>query len=1452
MRWRWRILIALGLLPFIAAVTLWFAIDSAPVRAWLAATIVEAASSPGEMELAIEDLGPGLPGSINVGAVTLADSQGVWLRIDKVAIDWNPWALIGGRVAVDALTLGSVTVLREPLPSPDAQAATEPDASADFSLPQAPGIAISIGRLEVASIALDAALLGTPASYSLEGRADLDEGGAGALVLDLDRTDGTSGRFALRFDVDLASDSLAISADIEEGQDGLIVHLADLAPYPAFSATLAAKGSVDDWDGTLSLVLAETADADVNFGVRSQEEGFALKVSGTTHIAGMLDAQTAALLGDALDFDADVVLAGQLLTLNAVEIAAEPATVKASGRVDLDALSLDLKVDAAGEQTTALAGLTAPLTFHGWTITGDLSGSAQAPSFAGVVTMAQPEAEGMGAADVRLEVEELHLGEDGAISLAALLALQQPSVGDALAEAQLGSAPTLRVRGTVDAAFEAIDLSIVELDLAAGHLRTALALDTTDGAIAVRGLDADLPLAPLSTLAGLDLAGKLAVSGDVDVSGWGESASGSLRLDASGLSTGQAILDAITGDAPGIALELSGGADRIVVSAATVDLPIWNAKGDFDIDLAAGTMSGRLSGSFQTTRALAAEIDPALQGAGTLGIVAKGSLEAPIMDIRLAIAKGAYDTIPLDGAVVDMRGLDISSGLTSAMRVTLPSGSSELAAETRLVFDADFANLAVQDLRAAGPGINAGGALTMDLARSQIDGRIAGQLTDLAALSQAMALGSLAGIGVFEATFIPADDGGQTVEAKTWIEQVDLEGLGIGELAVAATVEDAMGKPVLDVRGSFAGMDLMDVATADKMLVTLKGGLDALDITLQARGSGGPGWTFDTNARVGLGDAASTVTVARLELTSGEHRVATTDVVNVTLDRHGITTDKLSMVLDGGTLDFNAAMGDEDLKGDLTIAKVPLSLLEMIDPALQMHGQFDGTATFDVNPTSGEAKASFTGSGLKLQNAALDEEAQLTMDATWHGQRLSVVADITGIQGLTGSLKADWPLTFDPRSGAVEVPVQEQVSADVTLKGDIARLWQHLPVGDQLLSGQADVALTVSGVAADPSIQGKASLDGGRYENLEWGTVIDHVRLDAASTQDGGLQLTLNADDGAQGKITVSGLADLNQYGNLELDAKLTLDDARLVQRDDAKLVARGDLTFKGALSGGDIVGRFQTVEVDINVAQSLPSNVTVLNAQDAFLDKLGNGSPSPVKPWNASLDIEVDMPGKVRVHGRGLETDWSGKISVTGTVNEPLVSAKLNLQRGTLDIIGRRFTLTTGSVELVPEDHGDPRFNVVAAIDSGDVNGQMEVSGRMSAPQLKVTTVPPLPEDEALARLMFGKGTGSLSGIEALQLASAISEITGTTGGGSGVLDSFRNTLGVDVLDVGTDSDGNMTVGAGRYLSDGVYVGVEQGASANSSGVVVNIELTDNLNLETEAGADSSGRVGVDWKWDY
>ncbi|MDQ3582907.1 MAG: translocation/assembly module TamB domain-containing protein, partial [Pseudomonadota bacterium] len=48
---------------------------------------------------------------------------------------------------------------------------------------------------------------------------------------------------------------------------------------------------------------------------------------------------------------------------------------------------------------------------------------------------------------------------------------------------------------------------------------------------------------------------------------------------------------------------------------------------------------------------------------------------------------------------------------------------------------------------------------------------------------------------------------------------------------------------------------------------------------------------------------------------------------------------------------------------------------------------------------------------------------------------------------------------------------------------------------------------------------------------------------------------------------------------------------------------------------------------------------------------------PAPSAPrLRIGLDIKVDMPEKLYVRGRGLDSEWHGNIEVTGTADDPLV----------------------------------------------------------------------------------------------------------------------------------------------------------------------------------------------------
>src|SRR3546814_18728506 len=72
-------------------------------------------------------------------------------------------------------------------------------------------------------------------------------------------------------------------------------------------------------------------------------------------------------------------------------------------------------------------------------------------------------------------------------------------------------------------------------------------------------------------------------------------------------------------------------------------------------------------------------------------------------------------------------------------------------------------------------------------------------------------------------------------------------------------------------------------------------------------------------------------------------------------------------------------------------------------------------------------------------------------------------------------------------------------------------------------------------------------------------------------------------------------------------------------------------------------------------------------------------------------------MPRRVFVRGRGLDSEWSGRLSVQGPASSPSVTGTLDLVRGELSVVGKPFTLKAGKVTLPAGAETDPALDVTA-----------------------------------------------------------------------------------------------------------------------------------------------------------
>ncbi|HSA81085.1 MAG TPA: translocation/assembly module TamB domain-containing protein, partial [Geminicoccaceae bacterium] len=233
------------------------------------------------------------------------------------------------------------------------------------------------------------------------------------------------------------------------------------------------------------------------------------------------------------------------------------------------------------------------------------------------------------------------------------------------------------------------------------------------------------------------------------------------------------------------------------------------------------------------------------------------------------------------------------------------------------------------------------------------------------------------------------------------------------------------------------------------------------------------------------------------------------------------------------------------------------------------------------------------------------------------------------------------------------------------------------------------------------------------------------------------------------------------------------------------------------------------------------------------------------------ALDLTVDLPGRVFVRGRGLESEWQGRLRATGPASDPRLVGELEVRRGYVDFLDRRLELREGVISFGGETPPNPTIRVAATTTVTDLTVVLRIEGKALQPTLTLDSEPSLPQDEILARLLFQRETSQMTPAQAAQLALALNRLRGV--GGLDVLGKARALIGVDTLDFsGGETMDQSTLRAGKYLNDDVYIELEQGAAAQTGRARVEVEIMPNVSIEADTGANAQGGVGIQWRYDF
>lgn len=1446
---------------------------------WVADKAVAALKDVG-IEASIGSLEGNIPLSMRLRDLRLADKDGTWLEVPEASLRIGVDALLHGRLKIREVSVREADLSRlphlaeSPRPEPsDPLAMLKPEALKPLASDIAGALRlVTVDKLSVDRLRLGQAVAGVPLTLTLEGGGPLTD---------------------FRSDVNVIVFRPAVS-----GEPLRTLLEADGHLY---------LGNEGKWLPSAVVSAEEEARPDVAAGLDMR-----VTVPGSEHSqkpdadSGHDGNEPAAKPGNETGrVRALVTLTGSRLGVPALEVEAPGASVHGKGLFyDDESVGGDAAL-ALGDPAAllrlvfALAGDdVAPretLPLKEATLAAHLAGKLDAPELTldGAVSGLAPDPARPG------ETVDIHaawklaaqsLFADAALTADGAFRLTGPLMDASLPPSE-GGADTPTARGAdlsahVEALRQGDRLEVRKAELRSEWLALngEASVDAASGALAA---EAALDAPSLRALARFPLlSAALAASPLRDIAGKAEARAtlrredrdapfaGALRLNVADMRWGMAQLQDTVGQKASLGLSFS-------LAPATGALTLS------DVALDAGKLKATASASLSPEKVVKAALDvalsslsgldAALSGQAALQARLSGPVASPGVDVTLTSPALGVESATLEGLRVHLSTPSVGAqGGAGTLRVaaTLRDGSIKtLALGAPLRFDSGWrfaeGRLQLKDTRLDAPGMALSGSLDAAFAERRLEGGFRLNITDWAALSSLTGVpisGSPAAINV---SLSPGTSQGIAADWSFASLSVGPRVLSLNDFKGRLNVSDVFGSPNVRLAASLGRGTASDFFWKSGK-ADISGPLNALRASLKLEGR----TAADVLATLDI--PGGTARVQRLEFTERRKRTRVGLRLNQPVEigfAKGLAVDGLDLsILPKGALTARARLDGRALSLSAQVRDVPIGTARLFTDSPVPDGVLDASVDLSGTPARPQGSLEVSLSGIAFPDSQFPP-ASVRIEGTLQPSSilvLNVKTDGTDTSPATATISL--PLAFSA-SGVPSPAMTKPLSGHVFWEGSLASLWRFVPLANSSLEGQGYLDATLSGTLAAPRLSASIRVQGASFEDVLAGLELSDINASASLQSEGLSRLNLSAGDGQGGAVSLNGTIGQMAAG-FPLALHGSIKDLSPLHRNDLSITLSGTADITGPLTSPAVRAALTVNQGQYQIVRSFGTSIPLLHVVDAGQDEETGKASSGAGP---TLDVTVEIPNRFFVRGKGLESEWKGDLHVQGAASDPSITGNISSIRGQFGLLGKEFTLSRGVVEFSGATPPDPLLNILVAYNASNITAEAIISGTASSPSLTLTSEPPLPQDEVVAQVLFGKSASSLGRLEALQLAAELATLSGFGSEGFGILGEVRDTLGVDVLRFGsmdgprrqshnnvgllqapgqdngpgTGEDAIPSLEVGKYVMDNVYVGLEQGMTGDASGVRVEIELSPRLNLEGVSTPQGS-EIGLNWKKDY
>ncbi len=1424
--------------------------------------MIENASQSAGQPIKIGSLEGDFPSTIILTDLLVFDTQGLWLKIDRVEARWNPWELFEGKVKIREISFQTIDLFRKPV-NKETIAVESPNEKSG-GLPVLP-VSVEVDHFGAQTIRLGEKVLGESVMLSFESQlAYLGLSQGLSLMLNARRIDQTPGSLDLDASFIPSSKNLTLNLKAQEPAGGILVRALNIPDHPEMSATIQGEGDLEDWKSRFNFHAGESVNLDGTAHVTTiASEKYNLDLLMNANISSLIDPQYKEILQNPVTLTTHLIFdSPENLKISDFDISNAAFQIGLKGNVYIEDQKIDLQYSLIPKDDRYYQSLAPGLHWKSLKVSGTTKGLMTQPDIGlnlTAVSLSQKELT-VPLMNVNFDVSpDRAFGQKGVVvGITGNGFLSQPKGLDPAIEQLIPDKLKWKLATTVNLDQQHIDLE--QFDTSIENLTLAL-----KGKIDQWGQNANInavinspDLSGFSGIAKTKIAGSLNVGMEIEARELGQTVQVKFSSILQNLETEFPEVKTILGDQ----VTLKGVVRRNKTGMTQVEAFELNGAAVSGLFNAAITDDQRLDSDWYILFPRLAELSEIAKKnlSGQLAIWGKanGAMDSPTITTKIVSKNLIVDGLAVDEARVDLTVGNLLKNPSGTLATKVRLNEMDASTSTEFFMQSDD-RLKLKNITVKAVGAEIVGDLLVNLKPVGITGALNGNILDYTPIKKLTGQ-NLSANTRFGVNF--SEESGQVVTFVSRVENFKLDAdtpLSVKAVNLTAVITNALEDPQIQSQLTISEA-VHPKGSLESLVLMAQGTAQEIDFDLQAQAvpQKGPSGNLNTIGKLNLDGDSTKLAMKTFLGAVGDIPFAMTEPALLTLSGSDIELNKFIMKIQDGLVSSKFKKNSAGIFADLEVENFSLDLVNQIQPGLGVDGILKGKAGLSGKMDDPQANLDFTVSDLTFREVTKKglSPANANLKGNWKDGLANVNFILT--QPSVGDFKVDGevPLVMVQDPQGIEVPAGAPLKA--TVKGQVVLdiLNNMLMASGNQVKGKMDLLVKVGGVLEKPQVAGTLNLHEGYFENLTLGTTLNdialkttfdnnHLRLD---------QLIAKTPDG--GSISGNGTIKKSDGDEFVADIKFSTDSAKLVAIDTVTAEITSDLHLVGPLNTALLKGVISIDHADIYVPNSLPPSVVVLDVEEAE-DEPAKGEikiesdNKKEEEFVLGLDLQIKAPGEIFIRGRGVDAQLEGDLKVTGTSKKPSVDGIFKMRRGTLEILSRKIKFKQGVVSFDGVPDREPDLDFKAEIPTKNITIVVSVLGAVSNPKIKLTSNPEKPQDEILSNLLFDKNAGAMTPLEAVQLANSAAQLAGMGGQGPGFMDNIRGSLGLDTLKF-SGGDSGPGVEAGSYVADGVYVGIKQGLGENSSAAVIEYEITPNITVESDIGADSESRLGVKMEWDY